>query len=77
MSDITVEQVDEPTEEASFVMSYEDVEGNRHEEPACPRCISHHSWTADEKGVIERALQFHVLAEDYDVALWRKRLSRV
>ncbi|MHC4089519.1 MAG: hypothetical protein ACYSVY_04435 [Planctomycetota bacterium] len=57
-------------------MVYEDDDGNRQEEPACPRCVSRFSWTEEQKAVIDEVLGLHYMFEEYEVAVWHTLTSQ-
>jgi hypothetical protein len=51
-------------------MAYVDVDGKEQLEPACPCCIAEFSISGERKDLMLRALDFHLLAESYDVENW-------
>ena len=53
-------------------MTFMDKSGKPIIEPACDDCIKSYTWSNDEKAVIQKVLEFHILAEEFEVNLWQR-----
>ncbi len=53
------------------MMVYEDADGGTHQEPPCPRCLEHFSFSDELRSLLRKILAFHFFAEKFMVDGWQ------